>query len=76
MVKTLVEKTLENLANNNQFAKVFLPIFTAFNRSAYGFRLLMAKHMGLLFMVVYSFLAYRHQACSTVVTTGCISVMN
>ena len=35
-----------------QFAKVFLPIFTAFNRIAYGFTSPMVKHMyGLLFMV-------------------------
>ena len=60
---------MANLANYKQFAKVFSPIFTAFNRIAYGFRLPIAKHIryGLLFMIVYSLLAYRHQACNTVV---------
>ena len=35
----------------------------------------MAKH-DLLFMVVYSPLAYRHQAFGIVVTIECITIMN
>ena len=51
MVKKLAVK-------NFAIHQIFLPIFTASNTIAYGFRLPMAKHnYGLLFMVVFSLLA-------------------
>ena len=67
---------VKNFGELQAIRQSFFANFHCFNKIAYGFTLPMVKHVDLLFMVVYSLLAYRHQACSSVVTISCISITN
>lgn len=56
--------------------KLFLPIFTAFNRIAYDFTLPMVKHMAFVYGNIFASSISIYQACSTIVTIECISITN
>ena len=73
MVKML---TVKNFGEFGELQAIRQSFFCQFSQLSIELRMASDETYGLLLMVVYSLLAYRHQAYSTVVTIGCISITN